>query len=474
MTDAGTTEPLLRVEHISKRFGITQALDEVSVSFAAGEVHALMGENGAGKSTLGKVIAGLVKQDAGEVLIGGRRLTPGALEEAFAAGVRIVHQELAQCPNLTVAENLCLHDLPRTRIGTVDRREMTRRARTLLTRIEPGIDPRAPLGSLSPGHRQIVQIAAALEERGAAAVKAVVTAAGSGPRRRLHTEPTRVIVFDEPTSSLSIAETGRLLKIVRQLASEGLCIIYVSHRMGEIFECCDRVTVLRDGKYIATTPIKGLDEPALVEQMIGRRLEAPVPRAGAAAKVGGGEAAALRSLAADSGAHHVDRGGAAARRPADRIAGEAERDHAGDPAGRGAGRRGAGGFGALGAPGCDLRPGSRRNGTGAGRGTPHPARLAAERDAGRDRVCAGGPAAAGALFSARREREHPGAGGVAAGAPGIPGPGEGAGADGPQDARLPGQGGVALSAAGVALGRQPAETAHRSVDERRGQGPAAG
>lgn len=252
--------PLLVVEHVSKRFGITQALDDVSVSFLGGEVHALMGENGAGKSTLGKTIAGLHRPDTGTITIAGHRLEPGSLTGAFDSGIRIVHQELAQCPNLTVAENLCLHDLPRTRLGLVDRAAMRRRAARLLERIEPGIDPGAPLGALSPGHRQIVQIAAALDER-----------EGSG-------HAARVIVFDEPTSSLSISETERLLKIIRQLAAEGLTCIYVSHRMGEIFACCDRATVLRDGKYIATTPIRDLDEQTLVEQMIGRRLEATVRR----------------------------------------------------------------------------------------------------------------------------------------------------------------------------------------------------
>lgn len=268
---------LLRVDGVSKRFGITQALSDVSVSFLAGEVHALMGENGAGKSTLGKVIAGLHRQDSGTVTIDGRQLAPGSIDDAFAAGVRIVHQELAQCPNLTVAENLCLHDLPTKGRFFVDRREMNRRAKQLLERIEPGIQPTATLGSLSPGHRQIVQIAAALDEG---------KNGGEG-------HSARVIVFDEPTSSLSIAEADRLLKIVRQLASEGLTIIYVSHRMGEIFACCDRVTVLRDGNFVATSRIADIDEPTLVEQMIGRRLTTPAARGAAPA---GDEAAALRSL----------------------------------------------------------------------------------------------------------------------------------------------------------------------------------
>ncbi|MBX3375395.1 MAG: sugar ABC transporter ATP-binding protein [Phycisphaeraceae bacterium] len=256
---------LLKVEGVSKRFGITQALDEVSVSFRAGEVHALMGENGAGKSTLGKVIAGLHRQDSGTVTIDGKMLAPGSIDEAFAAGVRIVHQELAQCPNLSVAENLCLHDLPKRAGFLVDRAEMNRRAASLLARIEPEIDPSAPLGSLSPGHRQIVQIAAALDE-------------GKPDRDGAAGHSARVIVFDEPTSSLSIAETERLLKIVRQLASEGLTVIYVSHRMAEIFACCDRVTVLRDGKFVGTSNVADMAEADLVEQMIGRRIEATTRR----------------------------------------------------------------------------------------------------------------------------------------------------------------------------------------------------
>jgi ABC-type sugar transport system ATPase subunit len=281
--EAGT---LLIAEGISKRFGITQALDSVTVSFLKGEIHALMGENGAGKSTLGKVISGLHKQDSGVVRIvaesghggsdqsGMRELVPGSIDDAFHAGVRIVHQELAQCPNLSVAENLSLHDLPRTRLGLLDRRTMNERAAELVHRLEPGIDVEAPLGLLSPGRRQICQIASALDDRSASG--------GSAPR---------VIVFDEPTSSLSIAETERLLEITRQLAKSGITVIYVSHRMGEIFAVCDRVSVLRDGKYVATSRVKDLDEPTLVEQMIGRRLSTPTGK--------------LPSLAAENGHVHA-------------------------------------------------------------------------------------------------------------------------------------------------------------------------
>jgi len=285
--EAGT---LLIAEGISKRFGITQALDGVSVSFLKGEIHALMGENGAGKSTLGKVISGLHRQDAGVVRIvaeaghggshqsGMRELVPGSIDDAFHAGVRIVHQELAQCPNLSVAENLSLHDLPRTRLGLLDRKTMNERAATLVHKLEPGIDVEAPLGLLSPGRRQICQIASALDDRSDEGGRG----GGSAPR---------VIVFDEPTSSLSIAETERLLEITRQLARSGITVIYVSHRMGEIFAVCDRVSVLRDGKYVATSRVKDLDEPTLVEQMIGRRLSTPTGK--------------LPSLAAENGHVHA-------------------------------------------------------------------------------------------------------------------------------------------------------------------------
>lgn len=248
-------QPFLEARGLSKRFGLTQALSNVSLSFERGEVHALMGENGAGKSTLGKIIAGLHAADAGSVLLDGRALPPGDIHAAYAAGVRIVHQELAQCPNLSVAENLCLHDMPRRAWGFVNRRAMEDRAARLLHELEPAIDVRAPLGDLSLGWRQMCQIAGALDR---------------GPDGRTL---ARAIVFDEPTSSLTAGEVERLLVILRRLAAEGITIIYVSHRMAEVFEVCDRVTVLRDGAYVATTRTPDLTEPMLVDQMIGRHIE---------------------------------------------------------------------------------------------------------------------------------------------------------------------------------------------------------
>ena len=275
------TSPNLIATNISKRFGHTQALEDVSVSFLPGEVHALMGENGAGKSTLGKVLAGLHAQNEGTVVINGRKLIPGSLDDAFHAGIRIVHQELAQCPNLSVAENLCLHDMPK-RGFVVDFAEMERRAAKLVHQLDPSIDVTKPLGYLSPGRRQICQIAASLDRDDEGNMIA------------------KVIVFDEPTSSLSISEASVLMDITRDLAEQGLTIIYVSHRMSEIFTCCDRVTILRDGKFVATNVVSEIDEPTLVEQMIGRRIETLESR-----NNGSKQSVETRALRAEFGSDHA-------------------------------------------------------------------------------------------------------------------------------------------------------------------------
>ncbi|MBS0196890.1 MAG: sugar ABC transporter ATP-binding protein [Planctomycetes bacterium] len=294
---ASSSNILIDARNISKRFGITQALDNVSVAFFKGEVHALMGENGAGKSTLGKTIAGLHKPDTGSITIDGVPLIPGNIDHAFELGVRLVHQELAQCPNLSVAENLCLHDMPTSALGLIDRRAMNERAARLVHVLDPSIDVQAPLGELSPGRRQICQIASALDTADARG--------GGGPR---------CIVLDEPTSSLSVAEADRLLEITRSLANKGLTMIYVSHRMGEIFQVCDRVTVLRDGKFVATNVVKEIDEPTLVEQMIGRRLQTAgtgeftkrsAPGTATPESAHSPEEGGIKAMAADQGHHHL-------------------------------------------------------------------------------------------------------------------------------------------------------------------------
>jgi len=247
------TAPAVRFEDVGKAFPGMLALQGVSFEVRAGSCHALCGENGAGKSTLAKVLAGVHAHDQGRLIVGGverRFVNP---REALAAGVAMVHQELALCGNLTVAENLCLGQLP-TRRGLYDGARARVEARRMLDDIGASVDPAAPAASLSPGQQQMVQIAAA---------------AGSG---------ARVIIFDEPTSCLSEFEAHQLELLMRRLLERGVTCLYVSHRMREIFRLCDTVTVLRDGRHVATQPLAQLDEGRLVQLMIGRELPTQTPR----------------------------------------------------------------------------------------------------------------------------------------------------------------------------------------------------
>ena len=239
-------------EHVSKRFPGVVALEDVSFPIAAGSCHALCGENGAGKSTLGKILAGIYRPDSGRVIVEGRTADFHGPQDALHAGIGIVHQELAFCDNLSVAENLCLGSLPATG-AFVSRREMTKRAEEMLSATGHALDVRRLMRELTIGQQQVVQIAAAIG-RGA-----------------------RIIVFDEPTSSLSQHEADRLYDLIDRLRERGVTAIYVSHRMEEIFRLCDAVTVLRDGRHVATSSIKSLDRAALVEMMIGRRLDEYFP-----------------------------------------------------------------------------------------------------------------------------------------------------------------------------------------------------
>ncbi len=242
-----TSVSAVRFDQVSKSFPGVQALKGVSLEIAAGSCHALCGENGAGKSTLGKILAGLQSPDDGSIVVFGRDVKFNSPHDAIAEGIGMVHQELAFCENLSVAENLCLGDIPRRR-GFVDHDEMDRRATALLAETGTVLDVGGKLGDLSIGNRQMVQIAAAV---------------GGG---------ARIIVFDEPTSSLSQAEAERLYALLGRLKARGVTCIYVSHRMPEIFALCDAVSVLRDGAHVATLPTAGLTEARLVEMMIGRPL----------------------------------------------------------------------------------------------------------------------------------------------------------------------------------------------------------
>jgi ABC-type sugar transport system ATPase subunit len=247
------TAPAVRFEHITKRFLGVQALEDVSLDVAEGSCHALCGENGAGKSTLGKILAGIHTPDSGRVLVGGREVRFDSPRDALGAGVGMVHQELAACDNLSVAENLLLGNIPRRR-GFVRQTELERRATAMLSEIGPELDVHAPMSKLSIAQQQLVQIAAAV----------------SGG--------ARTIVFDEPTSSLSQAEADRLYALIERLKARGVTCIYVSHRMPEIFRLCDTVSVLRDGRHVLTRPIAELSESELVASMIGRPLGDYLPQ----------------------------------------------------------------------------------------------------------------------------------------------------------------------------------------------------
>jgi ABC-type sugar transport system ATPase subunit len=238
---------ILSASHISKRFPGVQALSGVSIEIQAGSCHALMGENGAGKSTLGKIFAGLYAPDEGTILLDDKPVHFAGPQQAVAAGIAMVHQELLFAENMTVAENLCLGHLP-NKGPWLDRSAMIEKSCEWLRAIGSNIDPMQRLGDLPISKQQLVQIASGI---------------GQG---------ARVLLFDEPTSSLAQAEVENLMGLIRELRQNGVTCVYVSHRLEEIFALCDTITVLRDGKPVDTVPIKGLSRDSLVKMMIGRDL----------------------------------------------------------------------------------------------------------------------------------------------------------------------------------------------------------
>jgi ABC-type sugar transport system ATPase subunit len=256
MSVAGRSEvPVpLEVRGISKSFAGVRVLGDVSLAVRPGEVHALLGENGAGKSTLIKVMAGLHQPDQGEILVAGRSVRFATPREAHAAGIATVHQELLLFPELTVAENIFLGQAPKRKWGVLDWGEMRRRARRLLDSLDSReLDVDARVGSLSVANRQRVEIARALSQE------------------------ARVVIMDEPTAALAAGDVDRLMEIVRKLKARGVAIIYVSHRLPEVFALADRATVLRDGAYVGTLDIAEVDEDRLVSMMVGRVIDRLYP-----------------------------------------------------------------------------------------------------------------------------------------------------------------------------------------------------
>jgi ABC-type sugar transport system ATPase subunit len=246
---------LLEARHLSKSFGPTRALRDAGLDLRAGEIHALVGENGAGKSTLIKILTGVFPRDGGEVLLEGREIAPANPREARTLGISTVFQELSLCSNMTVAENIFVNREP-VRLGLVRRKAMERQAGDYLRNFNVQLNPRDRVGDLTVAQRQIVEI-----------VKAVSVSA-------------RVLILDEPTSSLDDRESLKLFDLLRRLREDGTGIIFVSHKLNEIFRIADRITVFRDGEHILTSERGSTTQDEVIRAMVGREISQVFPPKG--------------------------------------------------------------------------------------------------------------------------------------------------------------------------------------------------
>jgi ribose transport system ATP-binding protein len=249
---AGTDDLILDISNLSKSFGPIRALRGVRFQLRRGEIHALAGENGAGKSTLMNIIDGILRPDSGEIRLDGKPVAITSPAMAHALGIGFVHQEIALCPDITVAENIFMAATNSSRAMLMDFRDLERRAAEILRRLGD-IDPAAQVRSLSISQQQLVEIAKAL------------------------TLDCRVLILDEPTAALTEREAQILFGIMHTLAGQGISIIYISHRMVEIFDNCDRVTVLRDGQYITTMNVSETTPGEVVSAMVGRVIDSLYP-----------------------------------------------------------------------------------------------------------------------------------------------------------------------------------------------------
>jgi len=238
-------EKYIEFEHVGKTFPGQKALDDVSFSIRKGEIHAIIGENGAGKSTLLNILHGVFPATTGEIRIDGKAVKFAQIADAIDAGIAKVHQEIVSIPDMTVAENLFMGKEP-GRYGIIDKKKMNQDTEMLLKRLNCNIQPTDRMGDLSTGQKQMVSIAKALEVN------------------------ATVISFDEPTASLSDKEVETLFGIIHDLKEKGITILYISHKMNEIFQMCDRATVLRDGKYIKTIEMAKTTRDEVIQAMVGR------------------------------------------------------------------------------------------------------------------------------------------------------------------------------------------------------------
>ena len=251
--------PILLLEHATKSFGAVHAIEDGAIELYGGEVHGLVGENGAGKSTLVKILAGVHRPDSGTLLVDGEEAIFDNAKQSQAAGIAIIFQEPTLFPDLSVAENIFVGAQPLKRFRRIDGRRMRREAATVFDQLGVRIDPDRPARGLSIADQQLVEI-----------VKALTTNA-------------RVIVMDEPTAALTGAEVERLFRIVETLRLRGNAILFVSHRLDEIFTLCQRVTVMRDGRHVLTQPIVELTIPSVIRAMVGRDMDALFPKVDAEA-----------------------------------------------------------------------------------------------------------------------------------------------------------------------------------------------
>jgi len=247
-------EYLLRMEGISKAFPGVRALDDVHLEVIPGTVHALMGENGAGKSTLMKVLIGMYHPDRGSITFAGRPVVIPDTATALQLGISMIHQELSPIPEMEVFENIYLGREPRNRLGLIDKRRMIAQTRELFARWEIDINPRAVMKQLSVAQTQMVEIAKAISY------------------------DARLIIMDEPTSAITEREVDHLHRMIRSLKSTGVAVIYITHKMDEVFRIADRVTVFRDGRHVATVPAAELDRAKLISLMVGRELTHMFPK----------------------------------------------------------------------------------------------------------------------------------------------------------------------------------------------------
>jgi len=246
-------QPLIQLEHISKRFPGVLAVDDVNLDIFAGEVHVIAGENGAGKSTLMKLLSQVEHPTEGRVLLNGHEVHVVSPQHAQALGISMVYQEFALAPHLTVAQNITL-GRETTRFGVIDRSAEVEQTRKLLERVGLSINPGRAVSTLSVAQQQLVEIAKALDIE------------------------AKLVIMDEPTATLTGQEITDLFRVIRGLTAEGIAVVYISHRLDEIFQIADRVTVMRDGKVVATLPRSDIDQQKLIRLMVGRDIHQLYPK----------------------------------------------------------------------------------------------------------------------------------------------------------------------------------------------------